>query len=214
MIASLIDCHGTGTASAAIARAEKLSMDTDPAPRCVTASLHVDYLKPTPLDASLELRGIVKEVKGQDIMDEKFLKLMEKYFDKDLTKQEEVELNRMLENNKTLKAEFEEQRRIKEVLNKMKLKNPSREAWDSYWVGVYNRIERGIAWVVISIGALIFFGYASYEIVNAFIKDTQAPVLAKLGISLLIFGGLILIFSIIREKIFTSKRDKYKEVQR
>ncbi len=86
----------------------------------------------------------------------------------------------MLETNAELKNEFEEQKRIKEVLRKMKLKNPSREVWDSYWMGIYNRIERGIAWVVISIGALIFFGYASYEVVNAFINDTQTPPLGKI----------------------------------
>ncbi|HET9215766.1 MAG TPA: hotdog domain-containing protein, partial [Terriglobia bacterium] len=32
-----------------------------PAPRYVTASLHVDYLKPTPLGVKLEIRGKVKE---------------------------------------------------------------------------------------------------------------------------------------------------------
>ena len=147
-------------------------------------------------------------------MNEKFLILQEKYFDDELSADEKSEFNKMLETNADLKMEFEEQKRIKEVLRKMRLKNPSREVWDSYWMGIYNRIERGIAWVVISIGALIFFGYASYEMVNAFINDTQTPPLAKFGITLLIFGALILIFSIIREKIFTSKRDKYKEVQR
>ncbi len=147
-------------------------------------------------------------------MNERFIILQEKYFDDELNAEEKVEFNNLLETNTDLKKEFEEQKRIKEVLSKMKLKNPSREVWDSYWMGIYNRIERGIAWVVISIGALIFFGYASYEVVNAFINDTQTPPLAKFGITLLIFGALILIFSIIREKIFTSKRDKYKEVQR
>jgi hypothetical protein len=148
------------------------------------------------------------------MIDEKFIILMEKYFDNELTNEEQYEFQNFLATNKELEKEFEEQKRIREVLNKMKLKNPSREVWDSYWMGVYNRIERGIAWVVISIGALIFFGYASYEVVNAFIKDTQAPMLAKIGIAMLVFGGLVLIFSIIREKIFTSKRDKYKEIQR
>ena len=147
-------------------------------------------------------------------MNERFIILQEKYFEGVLNAEEKAEFNNMLESNTKMKKEFEEQRRIKEVLRKMKLKNPSREIWDSYWMGIYNRIERGIAWVVISVGALIFFGYASYEAVNAFINDTQAPPLAKLGITLLIFGALILIFSLIREKIFTSKRDKYKEVQR
>jgi hypothetical protein len=147
-------------------------------------------------------------------MNERFIILQEKYFESELNTEEKAEFNNMLETHTDLKNEFKEQKRIKEVLRKMKLKNPSREVWDSYWMGIYNRIERGIAWVVISIGALLFFGYASYEVVNAFISDTQTPPLAKLGITLLIFGALILIFSLIREKIFTSKRDKYKEVQR
>jgi len=148
------------------------------------------------------------------MINEKFIVLMEKYFSNEISNEEKKEFEELMNSDSRLKTEFEEQKRIKEVLNKMKLKNPSREVWDSYWMGVYNRIERGIAWVVISIGALIFFGYASYEIVNAFIKDTQAPVLAKIGISMLVFGGLILLFSLLREKIFTSKRDKYKEIQR
>lgn len=148
------------------------------------------------------------------MINEKFVELVEKYFSNDISKEEKIEFEKMLISDSQLQSEFEEQKRIKEVLNKMKLKNPSREIWDSYWMGIYNRIERGIAWVVISIGAMIFFGYASYEIVNAFIKDTQAPVLAKIGISMLVFGGLILLFSLLREKIFTSKRDKYKEIQR
>ena len=148
------------------------------------------------------------------MISEKFIVLLEKYFSNEISSEEKIEFEKMLKSDSRLQSEFEEQKRIKEVLSKMKLKNPSREVWDSYWMGIYNRIERGIAWVVISIGAMIFFGYASYEIVNAFIKDTRAPVLAKIGISMLVFGGLILLFSLLREKIFTSKRDKYKEIQR
>ncbi len=68
LIASLIDCHGTGTAAAAAYRAEGREMDTDPPLRYVTASLHVDYLRPTPLGVPLELRGKVKEIKGRKVI--------------------------------------------------------------------------------------------------------------------------------------------------
>ena len=78
-------------------------------------------------------------------MNEKFIILQEKYFDDELSAEEKSEFNKVLETNADLKMEFEEQRRIKEVLRKMRLKNPSREVWDSYWMGIYNRIERGIA---------------------------------------------------------------------
>lgn len=68
LIASLIDCHSTGTAAAAAYRAEGRGMDTLPVRRFVTASLHVDYVRPTPIEGPLELRSQVKEIKGRKIV--------------------------------------------------------------------------------------------------------------------------------------------------
>lgn len=68
LIASLIDCHGTGTAAAATYRSEKRPLGSEPDARFVTASLHVDYVKPTPLGEILELRGSVAEVKGRKVI--------------------------------------------------------------------------------------------------------------------------------------------------
>jgi acyl-coenzyme A thioesterase PaaI-like protein len=68
LIASIIDCHGTGTAAAALYRAEGREMGTEPPVRCVTASLHVEYLRPTPLGAPLEVRGKIKEVKDRKVV--------------------------------------------------------------------------------------------------------------------------------------------------
>lgn len=68
MIASLIDCHGTGTAAAAAYREEGRAMDTEPPFRYVTASLHVDYLKPTPLGVELEIRGRVEEITDRKVV--------------------------------------------------------------------------------------------------------------------------------------------------
>ena len=68
LIASLIDCHSTGTAAAAAYRAEQREMDSEPPLRFVTGSLHVDFLKPTPLGPVLELRGRVKELKGRKVV--------------------------------------------------------------------------------------------------------------------------------------------------
>ncbi len=68
LIASLIDCHSTGMAAAAAYRAEGRQMDTEPAFRFLTASLHVDYLRPTPIDGPLEVRGKVKEIKGRKVV--------------------------------------------------------------------------------------------------------------------------------------------------
>jgi acyl-coenzyme A thioesterase PaaI-like protein len=73
LIASLIDCHSTGTAAAAAYRAEGREMGSAPDLRFVTASLHVDYLRPTPIDAELEIRGRVAEIKGRKVVIESTL---------------------------------------------------------------------------------------------------------------------------------------------
>lgn len=70
LIASLIDCHGTGTAALAAYRVENRSYDSLPSFRFVTASLHVDYLKPTPLGVELVLRRKITEVKGKKVISE------------------------------------------------------------------------------------------------------------------------------------------------
>lgn len=68
LISSLIDCHSTGTAAAAAYREAGRSLDSDPPFRFLTASLHVDYLRPTPIDKQLVIRGRVKEIKGRKII--------------------------------------------------------------------------------------------------------------------------------------------------
>ena len=70
LIASLVDCHGTGTAALAAYRAESREHDSLPALRFVTASLQVDYLKPSPLGVELELRGKIIELKGKKVISE------------------------------------------------------------------------------------------------------------------------------------------------
>lgn len=63
ILASLIDCHGTGSASLALHRknGHEPGDGVEP-PRFVTASLHVDFMKPTPQDAPLKAVGTVEEI--------------------------------------------------------------------------------------------------------------------------------------------------------
>jgi acyl-coenzyme A thioesterase PaaI-like protein len=66
LLASLVDCHGCATAAAAAASLEAGgAFDASPLPRYVTASLHVDFLKPTPAGTLLELRARVRETRGR-----------------------------------------------------------------------------------------------------------------------------------------------------
>ena len=67
-LASLIDCHGTGSASAMAYLAQEREMGSLPALRFVTGALNVSYLAPTPQGVELELIGRFSEVKDRKIV--------------------------------------------------------------------------------------------------------------------------------------------------
>ncbi len=67
LLASLMDCHGTGTAAAAAYRAEGREPGSEPLHRFVTASLRVEYRKPTPLGPELEVRGRAAAIHGRKV---------------------------------------------------------------------------------------------------------------------------------------------------
>lgn len=98
------------------------------------------------------------------------------------------------------------------------LKKPPEEIWDKYWLGVYNRIERTLGWILLSIGSVILLTFALYEGAKAllqFLSAPSIPFILKIGLLAVLGGAVILIVSVIREKIFTAKSDKYqKEVLR
>lgn len=63
VIASLIDCHGTGSAALALHRKNGHEPgDGKEPPRFVTASLNVNFLRPTPQDVPLKAVGTVEEI--------------------------------------------------------------------------------------------------------------------------------------------------------
>ncbi len=68
LIASFVDCHGTGSAALAAYRACGREPGSLPALRFVTASLKVDYLRPTPMGIPLEARGRIKEARPRKVV--------------------------------------------------------------------------------------------------------------------------------------------------
>lgn len=65
ILATVIDCHGICTAIAAAYAAEGRPIGSAPRLWCVTGSMTVDYLRPTPLDEELTLRAAVESREGK-----------------------------------------------------------------------------------------------------------------------------------------------------
>jgi len=68
LLASLIDCHAMATAAAASMVAAGLTPGKDPTPRFVTASLQVDFARPTPAGKELVLRGEPAQISDRKVV--------------------------------------------------------------------------------------------------------------------------------------------------
>jgi acyl-coenzyme A thioesterase PaaI-like protein len=68
LLASLIDCHGIGTAAAAAMRSAGIEPGSGASPRYVTAALEVQFLKPTPAGVELTLRARPAEVSERKVI--------------------------------------------------------------------------------------------------------------------------------------------------
>ena len=146
---------------------------------------------------------------------EKFQMLLMAAIDGELSNEESAQFDEYLRRYPECQEEWQRYSKLKEVAKTMQFSKPHPEVWDRYWVGIYNRIERGLGWIVFSIGCVILLTYGGFKAVEAIIADPQLALIVKVGIIAVIGGVVMLIVSVAREKIFTAKTDKYqKEVER
>ena len=134
--------------------------------------------------------------------------------DGELSEQDTMTVKKHLRSCERCSAEFNSLKKLKEVTDSMKMKKLPEYYWDDYWTHVYNRIERGISWLLISLGAIIVLAFAGWEAITSLIADQDMNPLLKVGIIVLMIGTVILIVSILREKLLVKRIDKYREVER
>jgi len=143
-----------------------------------------------------------------------FQTLLMKAVDRELNSDEQTEFDKFVSKDVDCRNEWQQMKKLKEVTKNMNFKSLPTEVWDNYWVNVYNRLERGLAWILFSIGAIILLTYSGFKAVESIIADPQLAGIVKAAILMVIGGGVILLVSVVREKLFTRKSDPYKEVQR
>lgn len=143
-----------------------------------------------------------------------FEELIVRYVDGELSTPERKKLEGHLATCGECREDLERLKNWKGVSGKMKNKLLPDMAWEEYWQHLYNRLERGISWILISIGATIILGIAAYQFVLNLFKAEDLGSVEKIGIFALVFGFVILFLSVLREKLMVRKHDKYEEIIR
>ena len=141
--------------------------------------------------------------------------LMMAALDDEISDAERSELKTLIAAAPDLDAEWRRLARVKEVTGGLTLQPLPEEMWDRYWASVYVRVERGLAWILVSAGAIVLTAYAVWRAVSAFLADTGEPLFVRVSIAAVAVGGTILLLSVAREKFWLSRRDPYeKEITR
>ncbi|MDH4257755.1 MAG: zf-HC2 domain-containing protein [Candidatus Aminicenantes bacterium] len=145
---------------------------------------------------------------------QKIKELISSYHDGELDEAQKKRVERHLEECPECRKEFEEMGKFEEVMSQMELKKPQKEAWQMYWTSVYNRLERGIGWILFSIGAIILLFFGGYKLVEGIIQDASTPLILKIGILSILGGLVVLLVSLLREQLFVRRRERYKEIEK
>lgn len=67
LLAAILDCHGTAAAAAFYHVSQGFKLGVEPLMRCVTASLTVNYHRPTPMGQELKLVARCIEIEGRKV---------------------------------------------------------------------------------------------------------------------------------------------------
>lgn len=144
----------------------------------------------------------------------RFMELAARKIDGELSDMQAIELDALLAEDPSLAAKIIAQQKMKGVSETMKFTEIPEKHREKYWLGIYNQLERGIAWTLVSLGFSILAIWALWEGINGVLADRGLPPLAKFAVLALIIGGVFLLVSVVREKLVLRKTDPYKEIER
>jgi predicted anti-sigma-YlaC factor YlaD len=145
---------------------------------------------------------------------EKIKELISCYLDGELSEEDKKTIENHIRDCRDCQKELEDMARFEEVMGMLKLKKPKKEVWEEYWSSVYNRLERRIGWVFISLGGAILLFFGLYKLVEGMITDASTPLILKLGILIFLAGIAVLFISLLKEQLFVRKKERYKEVEK
>jgi hypothetical protein len=140
--------------------------------------------------------------------------LLAGYVDGELTDQQKVAFEQALQQDPELRAELDEFRKLKEVTGMVRYADLPEEVWDSYWQNLYRKTERGVGWILFSLGAIVLLTFGLFQFFSQLYIDPELPIWIKVGVTALGFGSAILLVSFTRERLFAYKRDRYREINR
>lgn len=85
---------------------------------------------------------------------------------------------------------------------------------DLAWEKIYDRLARGLGWVLLWVGLTLMAGYGFWVLGAELLTDPEIPLVMRVGIGAFAVGVLLLAISVLRERLYRNRTERYREVQR
>lgn len=136
------------------------------------------------------------------------------YLDGELSGQEVRQIEDHLAVCVDCRSEERAYRRLGEVTEEMiETARPSVDP-NAAWAGIYSRLERRVGWLLTGLGLTLLLLFVGWNMVSELLMDSSAPLSVRLGIGALTAGGIVLLVSFVRERLFRDRTERYREIQR
>ena len=141
---------------------------------------------------------------------EKYKPLLMGLIDQELTPEESKDVNDHLRKCSGCREEYEKLRETAAKIGAVSFEEPQDRDLKRLWKSPYSRFTRNSGLFLVLAGwlALVIYGLV------AIFQDSGEPLFSRMAVAAVIIGFLVLLITVIRERLITYRTDPYKEIER
>ena len=133
-----------------------------------------------------------------------------RYIDGEMSAAERIEFEKHLASCGECRQSMDELGSVERLTGMMKIRDPQDDFWEAYWKKLFRRFERKTGWLLMIAGAALIVLYALWKGVTDFGEITFMKVVTIAVAA----GFVILLISVIRERVHQYRSDRYKDIDR
>ncbi len=128
---------------------------------------------------------------------DKYKEMLMGYLDGELTQAQANEIEKHLNDCTGCSEELDGFRKLKEITDDINLSAPEDRVFDQYWSCIYNRLERNIGWILLSVSGIFLAIYLGFMAIEALVNDHTIGIVLNVGLLVFYASLVILLFSVL-----------------
>jgi predicted anti-sigma-YlaC factor YlaD len=143
-------------------------------------------------------------------MHEQIRRMLSAYIDAELTQADNQRVRIHLEDCEECRLACEQLEKLRRVTSEMKFMDPPEDKMSEIEDRVSVQAPRIAGWGLFLIGAAVWFVYAVY----LFVSEPDQPIWQKLMVGAIVIGLVLILVSVLRQRLLELPHDRYRRVKK